>query len=261
MDIPQYPLQNSKGNTFGTVSLIPDDIEYGYSNNPFQFPTLKDLQLAYGYDVPGTQLVPDPKANNYTINNQPSGQCIRREPKHDSDTRSSTKTASCGNAEMRWDSSHDKRLTKRLSSCGSQQQQSPKGVYPGYKRCISKSACENGWYSGRMIARCKLDSPPAAISLALDSPTIPTGLKLGSFSVFNASSGTALADVTPEDDSIHVYYGGSNDSILGKVDDSNSGWYDSAFSQSGMTGSQVAAIIWVLTAGWIYVCLSSSHNL
>lgn len=113
MDIPQYPLQNSKGNTFGTVSLIPDDIEYGYSNNPFQFPTLKDLQLAYGYDVPGTQLVPDPKANNYTINNQPSGQCIRREPKHDSDTRSSTKTASCGNAEMRWDSSHDKRLTKR----------------------------------------------------------------------------------------------------------------------------------------------------
>ncbi|EAL88840.1 uncharacterized protein AFUA_6G09890 [Aspergillus fumigatus Af293] len=106
-----------------------------------------------------------------------------------------------------------------------------------------------------------LIDPSRTTTPRMRQPTIPTGLKLGSFSVFNASSGTALADVTPEDDSIHVYYGGSNDSILGKVDDSNSGWYDSAFSQSGMTGSQVAAIIWVLTAGWIYICLSSSHNL
>jgi hypothetical protein len=76
-----------------------------------------------------------------------------------------------------------------------------------------------------------------------------SGKKPGSFSVPNASPGTALAVTTTEDDSIHVYYGDSNKSILEKVHDANSGWYDGAFSQSGMPGSQIAAINWGTGSG------------
>ncbi|GFF71431.1 fungal fucose-specific lectin [Aspergillus lentulus] len=65
-----------------------------------------------------------------------------------------------------------------------------------------------------------------------------------SFSVPNANPGTALAVTTTEVDNIHVYYGVSGNSIPKKVHDSNSGWYDGAFSQSGMPGSQAAAINW-----------------
>ncbi|PKX95364.1 uncharacterized protein P174DRAFT_429743 [Aspergillus novofumigatus IBT 16806] len=113
MDIPQYAPENTAGNTSGAIPLFPDDIDYGYSNNPFRFPTLKDLQLAYGHDATGAQHVPDPKTNNYTTNGESPGQYIRREPKRDSDVRSSAESASCGNARLQKNSSHDKRITKR----------------------------------------------------------------------------------------------------------------------------------------------------
>ncbi|GFF89858.1 hypothetical protein IFM47457_08293 [Aspergillus lentulus] len=115
MDIPQYPLQNSAGNTSGSIFLFPDDIEYGYSNNPFQFPTLKDLQLAYGPDLTGAQHIQgassNPKANEYITNGESSGQYIHT--KRDSNVRSSAETASCDNAILQKDAAHDKCITKR----------------------------------------------------------------------------------------------------------------------------------------------------
>ncbi|GIJ91919.1 hypothetical protein Asppvi_010894 [Aspergillus pseudoviridinutans] len=122
MDIPQYALENTAGNTAGTICLFPNDIDNGYYNSPYQFPTLKDLQLAYGHDVMRAQPMQGvssiPKANEYTTNGESSDQYIHRETKTSSEARSFAETARRDNARQQKDSSYDKYGEVMLPNCG-----------------------------------------------------------------------------------------------------------------------------------------------
>ncbi|GIJ91920.1 hypothetical protein Asppvi_010895 [Aspergillus pseudoviridinutans] len=88
---------------------------------------------------------------------------------------------------------------------------------------IRESICENGWSSGRLIAYCKLGSPIAATSLALDS--------------------------------IRVYSVSNNNTLQEAAHDANSGWYSGGLTYSNI---QVAANS---SVGAVYLAGTSTQAL